>query len=39
MDLLIAIIFIIVGFFFLVKGADCFVENASSLPGKWEYPV
>ena len=34
MDLLIAIIFIIVGFFFLVKGADCFVENASSIAGK-----
>lgn len=34
MDLLIAIIFIIVGFLFLVKGADCFVENASSIAGK-----
>ena len=34
MDLLIAIFFIIVGFLFLVKGADCFVENASSIAGK-----
>lgn len=36
MDLLIAIIFIIVGFFFLAKGADYFVESASSIAGKME---
>ena len=34
MNLLIAIISIVVGFFFLVKGADIFVENASGIAGK-----
>lgn len=34
MNLLIAILFIVVGFIFLVKGADLFVESASSVAKK-----
>lgn len=34
MNLLIAVIFIVFGFIFLVKGADIFVENASAIAGK-----
>lgn len=34
MDILMALIMIIAGFFFLVKGADLFVDSASGIAGK-----
>ena len=34
MDIFMALIMIIAGFFFLVKGADLFVDSASGIAGK-----
>ena len=34
-----AVIFLIVGFFFLVKGADIFVEGSSSIAKRFHVPA